>query len=370
MDFNFFMPTKTISGKGAFKKSAGVLKNFGSRCLIITGGHSAEICGALKDAESVLKEAGIEYVISATAKPNPLLSDTFNEGAQARKFRAEFILGIGGGSAMDSAKAAAVFAGNPTFTPEDIFKRSFTKALPIILVGTTAGTGSEVTRTSILTIDGKNIKKSVNSDCCYAKISFCDPIYTESCPYDITVSTALDALSHAVEGFYGNNGGDIARNCALNAVNLLWPNLLWLSRNVGVTPTEPEREQLYYGSLWAGFTLNLSGTGFPHPAGYPLSSEHNIPHGKACAVFLPDFIKHNAPASDSLTKLLFSVLKCDMETFCSVVSKLAGLEKLRLSAEEIERYSKEVEGRRNLTNTIVPSTADEIKTIYEKLFLR
>jgi alcohol dehydrogenase class IV len=149
----------------------------------------------------------------------------------------------------------------------------------------------------------------------------------------------------------------------------LWPNLLFLRDHKGVTPTEPQREQLYFGSLWAGLTLNLSGTGFPHPAGYPLSTNKGIPHGKASAVFLPDFIKHNAPAASSLTKLLLSVLGCDLETFCASIFALASLDKLRLTANEIEEYSASLEGRHNLENAVVPSTCEEIKTVYEKLFL-
>jgi Iron-containing alcohol dehydrogenase. len=159
MDFNFFMPVKVVSGYGCFENSQDELKPLGKRCLIVTGKNSAKTNGALKTAEKVLKDAGIDYLIYDKIIPNPLLSSCYEAGIMARKFRADFILGIGGGSPLDSAKAAAVFASNPSMQPEDIYKCNFSKALPIVLVGTTAGTGSEVTATAVLTIDSKNIKK-------------------------------------------------------------------------------------------------------------------------------------------------------------------------------------------------------------------
>lgn len=362
------MPAKVISGKGCFEKSNTALKALGDRCLIITGAAAAKKSGALETAQTVLKSVGIEFIVYDKIKPNPLLSVCYEAGSAARKFRADFIMGIGGGSSLDAAKAAAVFACNPSFSPEDIFKGAFSKALPIVLVGTTAGTGSEVTATSVLTIDGKNIKKSISHKCCFAEIAFADPAYTATCPYNLTVTAALDALCHAVEGYYSVRAGDIAHSAALQAAKLLWPNLLWLRDHHDKLPDEIAREQLYYGSLWAGITLNLSGTGFPHPAGYPLSVELDIPHGKACAVFLPEYIKRNAPAAPSLTTKLLCALGCDIDTFCSSVKELAAVKGVRLSREKCEEYAKSLEGRANLTNAVCPSTVEDVRAIYEKLF--
>ena len=362
------MPTRVISGKGCFKDSEAQLKLLGSRCLIITGKNSAKACGAFDDAQTVLKKAGIEYIVYDKIEPNPLLSSCYEAGSQARKFRADFILGIGGGSPLDAAKAAAVFAGNSTFVPEDIFKGGFTKALPIVLVGTTAGTGSEVTATAVLTIDERQIKKSITHRCCFATISFADSTYTRTSPYQLTVSAALDALCHAVEGYYSTRAGDIAHEAAIKAVRLLWPNLINLRKNQLELPDNTAREQLYYGSLWAGVTLNLAGTGFPHPAGYPLSIEYGIPHGKACAVFLPEYVRHNASVDSSLTLRLFSALGCGLDTFCETVEALASIKDVKLSAEKCSEFAQSLAGRANLTNALNPSSLAEILALYQKLF--
>ncbi|CDZ23813.1 hypothetical protein CCDG5_0684 [[Clostridium] cellulosi] len=367
MDFNFFMPVKVVSGYGCFENSQDELKPLGKRCLIVTGKNSAKTNGALKTAEKVLKDAGIDYLIYDKIIPNPLLSSCYEAGIMARKFRADFILGIGGGSPLDSAKAAAVFASNPSMQPEDIYKCNFSKALPIVLVGTTAGTGSEVTATAVLTIDSKNIKKSITHKCCYATLAFADPKYTETCPYNLTVSAALDALCHAIEGYYSKRAGDIAHAAALVAVKKLWPNMMWLRQHPDTLPDGKAREELYYGSLWAGITLNLSGTGFPHPAGYPLSVELGIPHGKACAIFLPDYIRHNAPAAPELTVKLISALGCGIDPFCEAVKDLTAVRGVKLSPQKCLEYAKMLEGRKNLTNAVNPSTVDEVHSIYLKL---
>lgn len=370
MDFNFFMPTQVISGKGCFENSSSTLKELGSRCLLITGAASAKKSGALDTAQTVLKSAGIEYILYDKIQPNPLLSSAYDAGSAARKFRADFIIGIGGGSPLDAAKAASVFACNPTFKPEDIYKGTFSKALPVVLVGTTAGTGTEVTAASVLTVDEKRIKKSITHKCCYAKIAFADPSYTETCPYNQTVACALDALCHAVEGFYSVKAGEISSMAALEALKLLWPNLLWLRAHRDELPDSSAREQLYYGSLWAGITLNHCGTGFPHPAGYPLSLEFDIPHGKACAVFLPDYIRHNAPAAPELTTKLFNVLGCSIDEFCKAVEDLTAIRGLRMTREKCAEFAKLTEGRKNLNNAVSPTTVEEIQAIYEKLFCK
>lgn len=370
MDFNFYMPTKVISKKGCLKENGFLLKSLGNRCLIITGKSSAIISGALADAEKVLKDSSIEYLIYDKVKPNPLLSGCFEAGAMARKFRADFVIGIGGGSAMDSSKAAAIFAGNSSFTPLDIYKRKIQKALPIVVVGTTAGTGSEVTAAAVITIDEENEKKAITNNFCYPKISFCDPSYTSSCSYELTVSAALDALCHAFEGFYSIRCGDIARNSALNAVNLIWPNILKLKEHTIVLPSEDERAQLYFGSLWAGLTLNLCGTCFPHALSYPLSTDFGIPHGKACAVFLADFVEKNCKVSGSVSNLIFSVMGCTSDDFCRVIRDFSKLNGVTMTKEQIDNYSTKLEGDKHLISSVVPITTDDVRNIYTEKFLR
>ena len=202
MDFNLNIPVKIVSGKNAVKNNAHLLSPLGKRCVIVTGGKSAVLSGALSDVEEALTENGISFTVYDRIGPNPRLDHCHECGKIAREFGADFIVGIGGGSPLDAAKAVAVYTANPDFPPNDIYTvTDRKKALPIVLVGTTAGTGSEVGRVSVLTSPETGRKKSIAPDDCYPTLSFADSTYTESMPYDITVSTAIDALSHALEGY-------------------------------------------------------------------------------------------------------------------------------------------------------------------------
>jgi alcohol dehydrogenase class IV len=369
MNFNLYMPVKVISGEGCVIKNASEFKRLGNRCLIITGQGSARKSGALEDVMKALAFGGVEYDVFDKVGPNPLVSVCHWAGAAARYFDAEFIIGIGGGSPIDASKAAAIFATNEALQPMNIYNSSHeNKALPLCFIGTTAGTGSEVTPISVLTVDIQNIKKSINFNDCYARVVFADPKYTQSCPYDLTVSVALDALCHTVEGYYATRGGDIAREFAIIAVKLLWKNIYKLYESPDRTPNAAEREELYYGSLWAGLTLNHALTGFPHPAGYVLTTEYNIPHGKACAVFLSAYIQHNAPADNVLTEKLFDAMGCNIDDFCSIVFALASVKGVKLTKEQCKIYANQLDGRMNLTNAVNPSTAMEIQAVYENLF--
>ncbi|MDR3552524.1 MAG: iron-containing alcohol dehydrogenase [Clostridia bacterium] len=370
MNFNFYMPSRVISGEDCVRKHAQELASLGSRCLIVTSAGSARASGALEDVTATLRRQKIEYALFDQVGQNPLVSVCCEAGTQARGFGADFIIGIGGGSALDAAKAAAVFATNPGLLPEEIFRGFAKAALPICLVGTTAGTGSEVTSIAVLTIDSRNFKKSISSPHCFARLVFADPRYTHSCPRDITVSTALDTMCHAIEGYYSARANDAARAFALTAVGLVWPHLRKLREDPQMMPDSTGREALYYGSLWAGLTINLAGTCFPHAAGYALTSGHGILHGRACAVLLPAFVRRNAPADPALTARLFAALGCGVEEFCDDIASLTGLEDLRLTSEQCEAYARGLSERSNLQNAIRPSTPEELEAIYKALFLK
>ena len=129
-----------------------MIKTFGKKCIIVTGGKSALLSGALDDMKYALKECDIKYEIYDKIGPNPRIDHCHEAGEIARKFGADFIVGIGGGSPLDAAKAVAVYAANPEMKRDEIYTTTNrNKALPIVAIGTTAGTGSEVGRVSVLT---------------------------------------------------------------------------------------------------------------------------------------------------------------------------------------------------------------------------
>lgn len=340
MNFNINIPVKVISGKNCLIDNSALLNSLGKRCIIVTGGSSAKKSGALSDTESALKKENIEFTVFDKIGPNPRLDHCYEGARLANNFGADFIIGIGGGSPLDAAKAVAVYAANPDFSQDDIYTvapKDRSRALPIVCIGTTAGTGSEVGRVSVLTNPATGRKRSISPDDCNPTLTFADPTYTHSMPYDITVSTALDALAHVLEGYMSVKCGDIPTLFGEKAIELIWEGLSYLFETKNL-PDEELREKLYYGSLYAGFTLAYCGTAFPHPLGYILTENYDIPHGKACAAFMCEFISRSAEYVPDKTKKALSIMNTDIDSFKKIIEELTNLPEIRMTEEEISAY--------------------------------
>lgn len=338
MDFNLSIPVKVISGKGCVRKNSSLFSAFGSKCIIVTGGKSAMLSGALDDVTAALDEQQIKYTVFNKIGPNPLLEACHEAGEAARSFGAQFVIGIGGGSPLDAAKATAVFAANEAFSPNDVYAVSDrNRALPLVLIGTTAGTGSEVGRVAVLTNGKTGRKKSISPDDCNPSLTFADSTYTHSMPYSVTVSTALDALSHALEGYFSVKCGDIPTMFAEKAIPMIWQGLNQLEATKEV-PNDQLREQLYYGSLYAGITLAYCGTAFPHPLGYILTENYGTAHGTACAAFMPSFMERAEKYENSKFSKVMEMTGETLQSFCHKIKNLTNVGNITMTAEEIEAY--------------------------------
>ncbi|HEX9058722.1 MAG TPA: iron-containing alcohol dehydrogenase, partial [Clostridia bacterium] len=201
MEFKFHMGTKAFFGIESVLKNKGEFLKYGRHAFIVCGKSSAYESGALKDVIAVLEENDINYNVYDSIENNPSLENVSHAGRKAAEFQADFIIGIGGGSPLDASKAIAVLAVN-RIDPLELFKNKFdVKPLPIIAIPTTAGTGSEVTPYSILTRSDVTTKMSFGNEDTFPRASFLDPRYTQSMEYGTTVNTAIDAFSHALEGY-------------------------------------------------------------------------------------------------------------------------------------------------------------------------
>ena len=336
MTYSAYMPVKCFWGNGCVCENSSSLA-LGKCCLIVTGKNSAKLSGALDDAISALQKENISYGIFDGIGENPLISACHKAGEKAREIGADSILGIGGGSVLDASKAIAIYAANADLSPIDIYKREYsTKALPVALIGTTAGTGSEVTAVAVLTNDETGIKKSISGPDCYAAISFCDPKYTASLPYKPTVSTALDAFAHAIEGYFTPKGKGVLKLFAEKCIPELYRCLKALSQTD--TVADGLREPLYYSSIYAGLVINTCGTAFPHPLGYVLTENYGIPHGTACAAFFAPFIDRCKEFSPEKYEKFIKMTE-DIEAVKSVIASLTDLEGVKISEEEAKKYA-------------------------------
>ena len=368
MSLNISDTVRVISGKNAVIDNAGLLKEFGKKCLIVTGKGSAVKSGALDNIKTALESEKIDYSLFDEITENPKTSDCFAAGNRARESGADFIVGIGGGSPLDAAKAVAVYASNPQISSPDLIYcvPIENEPLPVVLIGTTAGTGSEVTCVSVLT-NGKGKKKSVKGKNYYASLVFADSKYTYSLPYSVTVSTALDALCHASESYLSNKATTDSGQFSEKAITVLWGELVSLLET-GKTPDEENRDLLYDASLYAGAAINITGCCFPHTVGYYLTEKHGVSHGRACAVFLAEYVKRGLEFKNEKALRLLGIMGTDFERFEKTVLALADV-KININEEELEEYLPNWENAANFDNSPGGFTKEDAKTLFEKLFL-
>ena len=368
MDCNFYMPTEIISGEGCVKAHPERFRRLGRRCLIVTSKTGAKKSGALDDCTAALDAAGIPWTVFDQITQNPRLSDCQRGGEAARAFGADFLVGIGGGSPLDAAKAIAVFAANHIPAMAVFDKNWPNRALPFALIGTTAGTGSEITPFAIMTIDETGRKQSFSREDTYAALAFCDPRYTWSLPKDFTVSTALDALSHAIEGYFGAKANLLSDAAALAAIRQIYPVLLQIETLEAEQITPRQREALYYGSLAAGMTLNHCSTCFCHTMGYFLTEQYGIPHGRACAVYLPAYVRRGVEHLPHKVPPFRQALDCDPERFCQDLVRWNDAAFPCLAPEQIEALLPRWEGARHFQNSPGGYTLSDARQLLSQLF--
>ena len=364
------MPVHMITGRGCVRRNAGVFAEYGRKCLIVTSGSAAKKSGALADVIAALESAGVAHILYDKVEPNPSLTGSKQAGDLARESGAQFVVGIGGGSALDAAKAAAVFAANDMDAME-VYKLAWpSPALPILLVGTTAGTGSEVASYAVMTTPAGK-KKSFGHEQTYALVMFGDAGYTDSLPLRFTVSTALDALSHALEGYFSTMANELTDRYARQAVKILIPQLTALQSitDAGAI-TADTRDQLYFASIVAGFTLAKCGTCYCHCLGYFLSEQHDVPHGTACAVFLSDFLRRGTRLMPEKAALLYEEAGSTEDALCGLIDSLTDWPEVKLTAEEIGTVVAEAAQTKNFARTGPDGyTKEEGAALLTRLFL-
>lgn len=368
MEFNFYMPVQVFGGRDAVLRNAEVFETLGQKCMVVTSGSAAHKSGALQDVTTLLADRGITYIHFSEVQQNPTAADCARAGQLARDFAVEFIIGIGGGSALDAAKAIAVYASNKTLTAEGIYDGGYMfNPLPLILIGTTAGTGSEVTGVSVLTREN-GCKQSVSGKDFYAQYAFADPKYTHSVPYDVTVATALDAFAHAVEGWFSNRLTEIARLFAEAAIPVLWKHLKAFY-DTGAMPDETARAELYCASLYAGMALNICGAGFPHGMGYALTEDFHLPHGRACAAFLPAYVARGMEFKNALAMAFFSMIGTNFPEFEKIILSLTDLSGIAMTEAQIADYGVRWQGLKNFKNSPGDYNTTEAEALLRHLFL-
>jgi alcohol dehydrogenase len=316
--WEFRLPTEIVFGEGAAGGVAERIRLLGQRCLAVCDRIVAETPAAARAL------AGIESVGRfQDVDPNPTVANVNALTAMARALEADVIVAIGGGSAIDCAKAAAAVAPGDGDSIEPYHTggaKLETTPLPLVAMPTTAGTGSEVTPVAVLDDRAQGVKAPLAGPMLYPALAVVDPLLTHSMPKFLTACTGMDALSHAMEGYWSIHHQPICDAFAMEAARLVFQKLETACR-------EPEnaeaRRAMSYAALLAGMAFQLPKNAMVHACSYPLSNRFHLPHGAACAFTLEFAIKLNAPAMAGRMETFAK--QCGFETvdaMCNAVHRL------------------------------------------------
>ncbi len=363
-----YMPVRVFSGEGAVMNNAGLFAAFGERCALITGKSSAVKSGALADVAAALEQSGVPFCVFDGIGPNPSVESCIAAGRTAHDFGAAFVVGIGGGSALDAAKAAAVFAANPGLDEEGFYqKRWDAPPLPILLIGTTAGTGSEVTKVSVLT-DSRGRKHSIHDDRLFAAAAFGDARYTAVLPRPVALSTGIDVLAHCAESYFNRNADEISRAFAVRGIRLLAAPLLRCAR--GETLTSEDRAALYDASLLGGLAICGTGTCFPHNVGYYLTENYGVPHGFASARFLPALLELVERKDPACAARFFAELGLSREKLTELLTLCLPENEISMTEAEIDAALPRWENNNSVRNTCCAVSLAELREILRREFIQ
>ncbi|HXK44673.1 MAG TPA: iron-containing alcohol dehydrogenase [bacterium] len=280
----FFLPTKVFFGEGCLSQFLPEASAFGKNALIVTGRRSARRTGLLDSVCKILKESDIVHYLFEDASPEPSVVDCVRAAEAGLKYNVDMIIAVGGGSAMDVAKAAAVLMKN-SGSLQDYFgeERFSNEPLPVIAIPTTCGSGSEVTRYAVIINEQTGTKKTVSSERIIPKMAILDPSTIKSLPGPLIAGTGMDALCHAIEGFLSVKANHLTQLLSREAIRLIFGNIEDAAKSMAMKHIE----SVFLGSLYAGFVINHTATIFIHGMAYGLTIRYKVHHGTANALCLP-----------------------------------------------------------------------------------
>lgn len=363
MQFRFFMPTKVFFGSGCIAKNQAEFSCWGKRALLVTGRNSARVSGALGDVCSALEKQGISWEIFDQIGENPTFAMVEAGGMAARQWKPDMIIAIGGGSPLDAAKAVAVLAVND-ITAVKLYDGNFATApLPILAIPITAGTGSEVTPYSILTDSQRQTKRSFSQPELFPRVAFLDARYTQSLSPSVTVDTAVDALSHCIEGYLSRRSTLTGDTLAMEGIRSFGAvRQALVSGNVAMEA----REMLLYVSLLGGMVIAQSGTTVVHALGYSLTYFHNVPHGRANGLLLGEYLRFNQPvANEKVINVLCAMGMRTVDEFTKFMDSLFP-EKVALTELELDEFAGIAIKTANIANTPRQANEEELKQILRR----
>jgi alcohol dehydrogenase class IV len=290
---SFYLPTQLITGLGCSGQLGQETCRLGTRALFVCSQGAAARGRTVESLLASLEAAGIEATLFAELEGEPTLALVEDGIRLCRQAGCDVVVGLGGGSPMDAAKAVAGLVRQPGSVAD--YHRGWpleAPALPLITIPTTAGSGAEVTRNAVLSDPGRRVKASIRGPDWYARIALIDPLLTAPVPAEVTAASGGDALCQAIEAFVSIGASPATDALAGEAVRLVGRSLVPAFRDGAELAA---RSDMLYGSLLAGMALVNARLGAVHGMAHPLGLRFDIPHGTVCGLLLPHVMAYNLP---------------------------------------------------------------------------
>jgi alcohol dehydrogenase len=388
MQFNYFIPTRILFGKGQLT-NLHKQKLPGKKALIVTtAGTSVKKFGYLRRLEEQLDLAGVGHVLFDKILPNPVRAHVMEGAALAKAQGCDFVIGLGGGSPIDSAKSIAVMATNPGDYWDYIGGGTGkglsvpNKPLPIVVITTTAGTGSEADPWTVITKDDENEKIGFGTDDTFPVLSIVDPDLMMTVPADLTAYQGFDALFHSTEGYINRFANPMSDLYALKSIELIGHNL---AAAVNDPTNEDARAAVALANTLSGMVESTSGCTSEHSLEHALSAFHpNLPHGAGLIIVSEAYYTHFARtgACDQRLIDMAKAMGCtDARSPMDFVTALVDLQKAcGVSDLKLSDYGAKFEGIPNYTRNArvtmgglfqvdpAPLSDADVVSIYEKSF--
>lgn len=374
MKFNYNLPVNLLFGRGRINEVGNEVAKYGKKALIVTGRSSTKKSGLLDKTVNLLKEAKIEYEIFDKVEQNPLTTTVYEGVDVIKETGCDIVLGLGGGSIMDAAKSIAFSAKNLGDISQYIFGiKQGNEALPIVLVPTTCGTGSEGNCFSVLTNPETKDKKSLRTNSIIAKVSIVDPELMTTMPKSILASVGFDALAHNMEAYVSKIGQPLTDMKAFYGIKLLAQDLIKVYND----PTDLDAwENVTLASTLGGMVIGVAGVTAPHGMEHPASGLHDIVHGKGLAALTPVIVENSWSFSkekyNDISKLLGGTGAEDcadaIRTFLKEIDLKVTLGDLGIKEKDVEWMSNNCMkiSKPSIENHPKEFNIEEIKEIYYK----
>lgn len=374
MEFSYFLPVNIKFGCGMAKKAGELARPYGTKALIVTGKSSAKKSGLYDKVNNSLKEAGFETVLFDKVAQNPLTTTAMEGAVFAKENGCDLVVAVGGGSIMDCAKAIAFLAVNPGDVNDYIFnRRTGEKALPLILIPTTCGTGSEGNGFAVLTNPDNGDKKSLRCNAIVAKVSIVDPECMMTMPKKVLASVGFDALCHCIEAYTSKAAQPFTDALSLYGISMLAENLADVYQDKADLAGW---EKITLASTIGGMVINTAGVTLAHGMEHPASGLKDIVHGHGLAALTPTVIEKSYIGNYSkFSKIAASFGGASAEDCASKIRELLEslnlnmmLSDLGITEEDIPWMAENCMkvSAASVANNPVVFTQEEIADIYRK----